>query len=348
MIVFLGFVVSADGIVIYEEKIKAIKEWPTPKNTSKVQSFHGLASFYRRFIKDFSTIAAPLTEIVKKSVGFKWESEQENSFNLIKENLISTSLLALPDFTKTFEIECDASGIGIDAVLMQEQRLIAFFNEKLTGAALNYPTYDKEMYTLVRALETWQHHLWPKEFVIHTDHQSLKHLKGQGKLNRRHAKWVEFLGTFPYVIKYKQGKENIVADALSRRMCERCITCKQAKSRVLPHGLYTPLPIPTEPWVDISMDFVLGLTRSKRGRDSIFVVVDRFLKMAHFIPCHKTDDATNIADLFFKEVVHLRGVPRTIVSDRDVKFLSYFWKTLWGKLRTKLLFSTTCHPQTDG
>ena len=82
---------------------------------------------------------------------------------------------------------------------------------------MNYPTYDKELYALVRALKTWQHHLWPKEFVIHTDHESLKHLKGQGKLNRRHAKWVKFIETFPYVIKYKQGKENIMVDALSRR-----------------------------------------------------------------------------------------------------------------------------------
>uniref|UniRef100_A0A2N9GI96 RNA-directed DNA polymerase n=1 Tax=Fagus sylvatica TaxID=28930 RepID=A0A2N9GI96_FAGSY len=208
---------TTTGIEVDEEKVKAIKEWPTPKSITEVRSFHGLASFYRRFVKDFSTLAAPLTEVIKKNVGFHWGADQENAFATIKERLCSAPVLALPDFNKTFEIECDASGIGIGAVLMQDRRPIAFFSEKLSGASLKYPTYDKELYALVRALETWQHYLWPREFVIHTDHESLKHLKGQGKLNQRHARWLEYIETFPYVIRYKQGKENIVADALSRR-----------------------------------------------------------------------------------------------------------------------------------
>jgi transposase InsO family protein len=132
------------------------------------------------------------------------------------------------------------------------------------------------------------------------------------------------------------------------RYMSQCTTCNKAKSRLNPHCLYMPLPVLSVPWEDISMDFILGLPRTKRGRDTIFVVVDHFSKMAHFIPCHKSDYASHVADLFFTEIICLHGVPNTIVSDRDAKFLSHFWRSLWFKLGVKLLFSTTCHPQTDG
>ncbi|KAI4313089.1 hypothetical protein MLD38_037861 [Melastoma candidum] len=449
-VIFLGFVVSAEGIKVDEGKIEAIKEWPTPRSFHDVRSFHGLASFYRRFIQGFSSIAAPLTECLKGDK-FEWTPVAPASFERLKECLSAAPVLALPDFAKMFEVECDASGVGIGGVLLQEGRPIAYFSEKLNGAKLNYSTYDKEFLAIVRVLETWSHYLLPREFVLHTDHEALKYINGQHKLSRRHAKWVEFLQAFNFVLKHKPGAKNVVADVLSRKMIllsametkligfgylkelykddedfgaifvqcaqqaidrfhqvngflfhdsklciprsstrellirevhgggiarhfgvdktlamlqehfywsrmekqvrgliARCATCQQAKSRVQPQGLYTPLPVPERPWEHVSMDFVLGLPRTQRRKDSIMVVVDRFSKMAHFIPCQKTDDATNVADLYFREVLRLHGVPKSIVSDRDTKFLSYFWKTLWHKLGTKLVFSTAYHPQTDG
>jgi hypothetical protein len=99
----------------------------------------------------------------------------------------------------------------------QEGKPIAYFSEKLSRPSMNYSTYDKELYALVRVLETWQHYFLPKEFVIHSDHEYLKHIRGQAKLNKRHAKWVEFVETFPYIIKHKKEKENVIVDALSRR-----------------------------------------------------------------------------------------------------------------------------------
>src|SRR3954447_3810515 len=132
------------------------------------------------------------------------------------------------------------------------------------------------------------------------------------------------------------------------RYCQRCNTCKPTKSKSNLSDLETPLPIPFAPWSDISMDFILGLPRTKHGHDSILLVVDRFSKMSHFIPCHRTDDASHIATLFFREIVRLHGFPHSIVSDRDVKFTSYFWKTLTAKLGIKLMFSSSSHPQTDG
>lgn len=132
------------------------------------------------------------------------------------------------------------------------------------------------------------------------------------------------------------------------RFVKSCVVCAKAKSRLNPHGLYQPLPIPSSPWEDISMDFIVGLPRTRKGRDSIFMVVDRFSKMAHFIPWNTTDDAQQVVELFFTEIVRLHGIPCTIVSNRDAKFLSYFWKCLWSKLGTKLIFSTSFHPQTNG
>jgi len=109
---------------------------------------------------------------------------------------------------------------------------------------------------------------------------------------------------------------------------DKCIACRKTKSTIQSHGLFTPLPIPDMPWVDTSRDFILGFPKTSKGMDFIFVVMDCFSKMVHFLTFHKVDDACNIANLFFNDIVRLHGLPRSTVSDRDSKFLSHFWKML--------------------
>ncbi|XP_059076725.1 uncharacterized protein LOC131875989 [Cryptomeria japonica] len=353
-------------------KVEAILSWPAPTNATEVKSFHGLCSFYRKFIGNFSGICAPLIDTIKggRKCLFVWTNEASRSFETLKRKIAEIPTFGLLDFHKVFVVECDSSNRAIGGVLSQEGRPVAFFTENSNEAKQKYSTYDLELYAMVQALRKWRHYLPPKEFIVFTDNHALSFLNRQEKLHHRHVKWMEFLQYYTFTIKHKKGVANKVADALSRRsLTIQEVQLESAgihtikdmyatdddfkeiykgKGQTSNVGLYTPLPIPSKPWDLVSMDFVLGLPRTKFGYDSVYVVVDRFSKMAHFIPCKTTHDASHVVGLFFKEVVRLHGLPMSIISDRDPRFIGHFWRTLWKKLGTNVALSSAYHPQSDG
>jgi len=157
-----------------------------------------------------------MIEVIKGS-SFQWTPRAQEAFEEVKVKLTRAPVLALPSLDKVFEVECDASAVGIGGVLVQEGRPLAFFSEKLDDSKRGYSTYDKEFYAIVRCLEHWSYYLVAKEFILHSNHEALKYIQGQHKLNSRHAKWVEYLHSFHFIIKHKSGKLNTGADALSHR-----------------------------------------------------------------------------------------------------------------------------------
>lgn len=344
---------------------------------------------------------------------------------------------------------------------MQEGKVIAYESRKLKEHEQKYSTYDMELTAVVHALKMWRHYLVGRKFLLMTDHHSLTSYFSQPTLNARQVRWVDFLGGFDFEIKHLKGKENWVADALSRKvhylyeigiskgqfpldkeieeaaaqdqiylqkkqlvqdlnthimqqeytlnaagiLCYkkkvyvpnqssikekildeyhrspyaghpgyqklitslqkeyhwlgmkrdaveylvRCLECQQVKAEHQhPAGLLQPLPIPEWKWETITMDFITGLPKSKKNNDSIMVVVDKLSKSAHFIPVQSTYRAAQIANVFMQNIFKLHGLPKTIISDRDVKFTSVFWRTLFERLGTQLNFSTAYHPQIDG
>jgi hypothetical protein len=174
-LIHLGFVILENELRMDLDKVEVIKNWPSPRNIFEVRSFHGLASFYRKFIRNFSGISATMMDIVKKRHKyFHWIVEAEKSFNLLKRKITEQPILVLPDFQKTFQVKCDARRFAIEAVFSQEDRPIAYFSETLNEAKLKYSTYDKEFYAIIHALKKWRHYLIPKEFVLYSDNHALQ------------------------------------------------------------------------------------------------------------------------------------------------------------------------------
>jgi hypothetical protein len=200
---------------VHQEKIRAILDWSTPKNVTKLRSFFELCSYYRRFVWGFSQLGALLTDLTKHGA-FIWTEKSKEAFDHIKEVMSTCPVLAVPDFTLPFVLECDASGEGIDAVLMQGGHPIVFESRKLSQPERLYSIYE-EMLAIMHALTKFRQYLVGSKFMVKTDHNSLKYFLEQKDLSERQQKWVTKVQAFDFDIEYVKGKKNIVADALSRR-----------------------------------------------------------------------------------------------------------------------------------
>ena len=189
--------------------------WPVPKMLKQLRGFLGLTGYYRRFVAGYATIAAPLTSLLKKD-NFQWSPEAAEAFTKLKTAMTTTLVLHLPDFSKTFVIETDASNVGIGGVLMQEGHPLAFFSKKLGPQFVTSSTYNKEMRAIVEAVAKWRQYLLGRHFVIRTDHRSLKELLTQVIQTSEQQRFLHNLLGYQFSIEYKTGRQNSAADALSR------------------------------------------------------------------------------------------------------------------------------------
>ena len=225
-VVYLGHIVGSAGIATDPSKIAVIETWPTPQDVSDIRSGLGLFGYYRKFIKDYSKIARPLTRLTGKGVPFVWGEEEQLAWDTLKQKLVESPILAYPDPTAQFILDTDASGYGIGAVLSQVQggkeRVIAYGSRTLTKEEQRYCVTRRELLAVVYFLKYYRHYLYGRHFLIRTDHGALRYLVNfkdpQGQL----ARWLEVLDTYDFDVQHRAGKSHGNADALSRGPCKQC------------------------------------------------------------------------------------------------------------------------------
>ncbi|RAL60082.1 hypothetical protein DID88_000708 [Monilinia fructigena] len=223
---YLGFIISTHGIEVDPEKVEVVESWTYPSTVKGVQSFLGFCNFYRRFIKDYGIIAKPLTELTKSNVIFHFDDMCRNAFDVLKSKLTSAPLLQHYDYNLPCMLETDASDGVIASVLSQkhgdEWLPVAYFSKTMIAAELNYEVHDKEMLSIIRSLGHWKSELAgsPHQIRIYTDHKALEYFMTTKALNARQARWAEVLADYNFIIMYRPGKDNPLADALTRRVDE--------------------------------------------------------------------------------------------------------------------------------
>ncbi|KAI3732488.1 hypothetical protein L1987_63693 [Smallanthus sonchifolius] len=377
---FLGHVVNEKGITVDPSKIVAVKDWSSPKTPSEIRSFLGLVGYYRRFIENFSQIALPMTKLTRKETKFVWGSEQESAFQLLKENLTKAPILSLPDGTEDFVVYSDAShsGLELKAVFFT----LKIWRHYLYGAKCTIYTDHKSIkYFFDQKDLNMRQRRW-LELVNYYDCDILYH---PGKANvvadalsRKTSHTPIKVKSFKMTISSSPideireaqvlalggdlKKERMVAyvdklgdnrsglkTCFDRIWIPRCLTCLRVTTEhQKQYGKLQPLEIPIWKWENITMDLITKLPKTRKGYDTIWVVVDRLTKSAHFLPIKETYSSDRLAEMYVKEIVSRHGVPVSIISDRDTRFTSRFWKKSHEDMGTRLNLSTAYNPQTDG
>nr|GEW22225.1 reverse transcriptase domain-containing protein [Tanacetum cinerariifolium] len=309
------------GLYVDHAKIEAVKNWASPTTPTKIHQFLGLAGYYHRFIKDFSKIVKSLTILTQKDKKFVWGEDQEMAFQVLKKKLYEAPILALPEGNDDFVVYSDASIQGLGAVLMQREKVIAYASRQLKPHEENYTTHDLELGAVVN-------------LIMHESHKSKYSIHPSSDKMYQDLKKLYWWPNMKAIIAEYVGK---------------CLTYSRVKTECQkPSGLLIQLKILIWKWERKTMDFVTKLPRTSNGHDTIWVIVDRLTKSAHFIPTQETESMDTLTWLYIKEIISRHGIPISIISDRDSHFPSRFWQSLQNALGTQLDMSTTYHPKTDG
>ncbi|GBG88252.1 hypothetical protein CBR_g46818 [Chara braunii] len=220
-VLYLGHVLDGDGIKPEDNKIAAIRDWPTPRTLTELRSFLGLANYYRKFVRNFSTIAAPLRRFLKKEAIWQWDKDCTSALKKLKRALIEYPVLKVADPSLPFVVTTDASQYGIGVVLQQDDdngyRPVEFMSARMPSEKVATSTYERELYALRQALEHWMHYLLGRHFKVYSDHETLRWLKAQAKMTPKLTRWAAEIDQYDFELKPVKGKYNVVADALSRR-----------------------------------------------------------------------------------------------------------------------------------
>ena len=225
---FLGHIVSSEGVSCDPKKLEAIREWPRPTSVKQVRSFLGLASYYRKFLISFSTIASPLHALTKKNVKFAWDENCELAFQTLKEKLSSDPVvLSYPNNEGTFVLDTDASLCGIGGVLSQvqengQEKVISFVSNTLSKTQQNYCTTMRELLAAVVFIKHFHHYLWGRKFILRTDHASLKWLVNFKEPEGMLARWLSVLCSYDFETQHRKGVAHVNADSLSRQPPRKC------------------------------------------------------------------------------------------------------------------------------